>query len=525
MDRISSLWNGLDTRRRIVVALAAAAAALAVWGLASVATRQPMTLLYAGLDGPAAGGVVSTLDARGVAYDVRGDAIYVPEGERDALRMALAAEGQPQSGAAGYELLDGLSGFGTTAQMFDAAYWRAKEGELARTILALPHVRSARVHIASPTRRPFETAAAPSASVSVSARSGALGEAQARAIRHLVSSAVSGLPTENVTVIDAESGKVLTEAGGPDAPGAAEDRAARLRANIERLLEARVGHGAAVVEVMVDADMNSETVRERVLDPESRVAIHSDTQESTSNSEGTAAGVTVASNLPDGDANGGGKSTKNAAETRERVNYEVSEVLRERVRRPGEIRKISVAVLVDGVRAPGADGAPVWAPRPEPELQALRELVESAIGFDAGRGDVVTIRSMEFSAPAALGQEAVAGAAGAFLAANAMTLIQLAVLSLVALLLGLFVLRPMVTRRVEDAETLDLEAGPEALEGPGGEAAVEASVALAGEVIDARGIAAERVLALRSAVEERQDDITALLGAWLEDNERPRETA
>ena len=524
MDRILSLWNGLDPRRRIVVALAAAAAVLAVWGLTSVATRQPMTLLYAGLDGAASGGVIMALDARGVAYDVRGDAIYVPEGERDALRMALAAEGKPESGAAGYELLDNLSGFGTTAQMFDAAYWRAKEGELARTILSLPHVKSARVHIASPTRRPFESAAAPSASVSVSAGSGALGEAQARAIRHLVSSAVSGLPAENVTVIDAETGKVLTESGGPDSPGAAEDRSARLRANIERLLEARVGHGAAVVEVMVDADMNSETVRERVLDPESRVAIHSDTQESTSNSEGSAAGVTVASNLPDGDANGGGgKNKKNSAETRERVNYEVSEVLRERVRRPGEVRKISVAVLVDGVRAPGPDGAPVWRPRPDEELEALRELVESTIGFDAARGDVVTIRSMEFSAPAELGQEAVSGGVGAFLGANAMTLIQLGVLSLVALLLGLFVLRPMITRRVEDAETLDLEAAPEALAAP--DAAVAESVALAGEVIDARGIAAERVLALRGAVAERQDDITALLGAWLEDNERPKETA
>ncbi|WP_218133387.1 flagellar basal-body MS-ring/collar protein FliF [Albimonas donghaensis] len=500
----------MDGRRRLIVALAGLAAVIAVWGLASVATRPALGLLYAGLDPSAAGGVVSALEARGVAYEVRGDSIYVEEGQRDALRLALAADGQPQTGAAGYELLDGLSGFGTTAQMFDAAYWRAKEGELARTLLAIPQVRRARVHIANPVRRPFEPSGSPTASVSVSVGAGALGEPQARAIRYLVASAVAGLSPGDVTVVDAENGTVLSEEQGPLAAAGGEDRSERLRQNIERLLEARVGRGAAVVEVMVDADLNSETVKERVLDPQSRVAIHSDTQESSESSQGENAGVTVASNLPDGETGGGGSSS-NASETRERVNYEVSEVLRESVRNPGAIRKITVAVLVDGVRVPGAGGEPEWAPRPEEELAALRELVESAIGFDAARGDVVTIRSLEFTLPPDLGTEAVSGA-GDFLAANAMSLIQLGVLSAVALLLGLFVLRPMLARQAEDADLLELQAGGEALAGSEG---LADSIALAGEVIDARGVAAERIDALRGAVLERPDDTAALLGEWL----------
>src|SRR6056297_2198395 len=296
LTRIATLWSGLDPRGRLVALLAAGAVALAVIGLARVAVQPGMALLYAGLDAAAAGGVVSALEARQVPYEVRGDAIYVPDGERDALRMTLAAEGRPEGGAAGYELLDDLSGFGTTSEMFDAAYWRAKEGELARTILALPQVRSARVHVANPQRRPFERGGEPTASVAVSMSSGALPARQAEAVRFLVAAAVPGLSPEGVTVIDAEKGVAIADGSADDPARGTQERAERLKANVERLLAARVGPESVVVEVTVDADMNSETVRERVLDPEGRVAVHSDVQESAANSEGgPGSGVTVAS--------------------------------------------------------------------------------------------------------------------------------------------------------------------------------------------------------------------------------------
>ena len=212
--------------------------------------------------------------------------------------MALAAEGLPAGGPAGYEILDGLSGFGTTSQMFDAAYWRAKEGELARTITGSPNVRAARVHLANPVNQPFARTPAGSASVTVTMARGALDPGQAQAIRYLVSSAVAGVAPEAVAVIDSARGVVL--AGAEDGslnPGAPNprDRAETLRANIQRLLEARVGPGRAIVEVNVDADMDSQTITERVIDPESRVAISSETEESSENSQGGAAGVTVAS--------------------------------------------------------------------------------------------------------------------------------------------------------------------------------------------------------------------------------------
>src|SRR5690606_7745693 len=116
---------------------------------------------------------------------------------RDGLRMALAAEGLPAAGAAGYELLDSLSGFGSTSQMFDAAYWRAKEGELARTILAVPEIKSARVHISQAPDDPFRRKDRPTASVTVATISGTLPKTQADALRHLVAAAVASMRPED----------------------------------------------------------------------------------------------------------------------------------------------------------------------------------------------------------------------------------------------------------------------------------------------------------------------------------------
>ncbi len=514
VNRLTTIWEGMEPRKKFVAGLAALAALIAIVGLARVASTPGMALLYSGLDPAASGGVISALESRGLSYEVRGDSIYVPEADRDRTRMALAAEGRPSAGPMGYELLDGISGFGTTSEMFDATYWRAKEGELARTILALPGVLRARVHIANPVRRPFEKRTDQTASVSVAMRVGALGETQALAIRHLVSSAVAGLSPNSVAVIDADGGVVL-EAGEEKsfarAGSMAEARAASLRSNVERLLAARVGPGAAVVEVSVEADLNSEKITERVLDPEGRVAIHTDTEESSDDETGGAANVTVASNLPDQENGGGEGSKRNSSQTRERVNYEVSEVLRERIRNPGEIRRISVAVLVDGVRSGGADGVETWAPRPEEELEALQELVQTAIGFDASRGDVVSIESMEFTTPPELGVVAEADALD-FFATNAMTLVQLGVLSAVALALGLMVLRPMILAKPSPLLT---NAGE--LEGPEITAIdVSESIDAAGDVIDADGMSTDSLQKLRNAVAMRPEDATLLLRGWLE---------
>jgi flagellar biosynthesis/type III secretory pathway M-ring protein FliF/YscJ len=168
----------------------------------------------------------------------------------------------------GYELLDSLTGFGTTSQMFDAAYWRAKEGELARTILAVPEVKTARVHISQAPGSPLRRAERPTASVTVSTSAGTLDESQARALKHLVASAVAGMRPEDVQIIDTVGGLIAGGDEDPDAGIAASDRAEEIRRNVQRLLEARVGAGKAVVEVSLDTRHRARADHRAAVRPE-----------------------------------------------------------------------------------------------------------------------------------------------------------------------------------------------------------------------------------------------------------------
>lgn len=538
MQQLAQLWAGLDTRRRIIILAATVIAFGSVLALARMAASPNMSLLYAGLESGSAGGVVTALEQQGVAYEIRGDSIFVDASRRDELRMILAGEGLPANASKGYEILDGLSGFGTTSQMFDAAYWRAKEGELARTIISHPSVSSARVHIATTGANPFQRDVEASASVSVVTVAGGLTPAHARALRFLVASAVTGLSTDNVAIIDS-NGDLIGAADTAPA-NAATDRAEAIRKSVRRLLEARVGQGNVVVEVSVESETSTEHIRQKRIDPESRVAISTDTEERSNTASDTGnGGVTVASNLPEGDGAQGEASNSETSETRERVNYEISETQREITRAPGATRRLTVAVLVNGTVAADENGAETFLPRSEEEIEALRELVASAVGFDEARGDVITIKSLRFE-PLRIGGTDAAPSLLDSLALDAMALIQALVLGVVALVLGLFVIRPMLLGNASDRR-LPMLAPPPA-DGPDG---VSASGPLTGEIQDddpnapvMRAIGGDRnaeaaentlpsptrpsdqqVQRLRDLIGERQDETVEILRSWLEGEE------
>ena len=223
MQKLQDYWNERSSQQKIILAAAFVATFMMVAGFGWLASRPGMSMIYGGLDSAQAGEVVAGIERSGVKYEVRGDSIWVETAARDRLRMELAAQGLPAEGAAGYELLDGMSGFGTTSQMFDAAYWRAKEGELARTILALPNVKTARVHLAVETGRGYRRDSTGSASVTLSTNGQPVSREQAAALKFLISSAVPEMKPDAVTVIDARRGIV---ASGDDEPGA--DRATEM---------------------------------------------------------------------------------------------------------------------------------------------------------------------------------------------------------------------------------------------------------------------------------------------------------
>lgn len=524
MQQLLQVWLALDMRKRILVGLATVAMFASILAMSRIVSAPNMVLLYAGLESSAAGDIVQALEQRGVEYQVRGGSIFVPDSRRDELRMTLASEGLPANNSSGYELLDNLTGFGTTAQMFNAAYWRAKEGELARTMLASPNITKARVHIANTANNPFQRDLRPTASVSVDAMGG-LTTSHAKALRFLVASAVSGLEPSDVAIIDSIGN--LISADETAVPAAGDDRSAELKDRVQRILEARVGPGNAVVEVSVETVTESESIRERTFDPNARVLISSDTEESTNNSKNATGGdVTIASNLPDGDAGGDGNSSAQTSQTRERVNYEVSETQREIVRAPGSVKRLTVAALVNGALVTDAQGEQSLQLRPQEELDALRELVASAVGYDAERGDVITMKSLIFQPVVPLGTEATSSLF-TLPPLDVMSIIKLAVVALVTLVMGLFVLRPILSK------------APLTAPAPALPSAEMSRPALTGEIDDSESDLSDlpvvstdtpgaevnaqtqedAVERLRGLINDRRDETVEILRSWLEDEE------
>ncbi len=533
VQKITNVWAGLDRKRQVIVILSSIAMFAGVLLMSRIATQPRLQLLYSGLETGASGDVLRALDQRGITYEVRGGAIYVAARDRDRLRMTLASEGLPANGNQGYELLDSLSGFGTTSQMFDAAYWRAKEGELARTIVASRNFNQARVHIANADSNPFRRAVKPTASVWVTPAGSQVSLSQAKALRFLIASAVSGLSVDDVAIINA-NGTLIGGDDKPDSSASANARVDILRDRVQRLLEARVGKGNAIVEISVDTVTQTETIKERRLDPESRVVISTDSQESSDNSTNASSDVSVASNLPEGDAGSGQKSSAKTNDTRERVNYDVSETQREISRVPGDIKRLTVAVLVNGAPPESADAA-AFVARPEEELSALRDLVASAVGFQKSRGDVITIKSMDLQAPRPLGTEAVSSLFDR-LKVDAMAMAQMLILAIVTLLLGLLVVRPLLMKpaiaplavlprpvgsndkipprdtAIANALTGEIDDGAETFPPPARlEGGADNPVAIA------NGSQGDPVSRLRALIGERQEETVEILRSWLEE--------
>jgi len=522
--KLQDYWRERSAKQKAILAAAFLFTFAAIAGLAWLAARPGMALLYSGLDAQQSGAVMAAVEKSGVPYEIRGDSIWVEETRRDELRMALAGEGVPSAGGTGYEILDGMSGFGTTSQMFDAAYWRAKEGELARTILALPNVRSARVHLAVPSGRGYRREAESTASVTLTTDGTPINRGQAKALKFLVSSGVPGMSADRVAVIDSERGVISS---GEEFAG--EDREAEMKRNVERILSAHVGAGNAIVELNLDVVNESEQMTEQRFDPQQRALISQESEETADQSTNSQQGaVTAASNLPEGKDSGADQSKSQRSETRQRSNFEVSKVTREVTRQPGATRRLTVAVLVNGVAQTDSKGETTLVPREEAELQSLRELVASAVGFDEGRGDAITVKSLPFATLSEAGTLASQGGLLSKLDLNG--LIRIVLVGLFALALAAFLLRPLLRARPAGnpaLAALDHSAAPgvKALES-GKPAEPPAPVAAVAEVVPEIDFtplpdSGDPVSRLKELMKSRKDESLQILSGWIEKREDP----
>jgi flagellar M-ring protein FliF len=395
--------------KRLLIMGGVAVVLLAV--LAAVSLRGPtsqMGYLYTDLDPAAAQSITEKLKAQNVPFQISADGtgVLAPQDRLAELRMGMASE--QLGGKIGYDVLDQEEPFGVSSSRAKMNETRAIEGELSRSIESLQSVSKARVHIVMPERAMFAAEARKAtAAVTVKTRGSLPGES-VQAIRYLVASSVPELSPESVSIVD-QSGALLARAGegGGASSSEIEQRQAaveaRLRSQIEAMIEPIVGVGKVRAEVSAVIDREQTREEANVFDPDTQVIKHQVTVESNDqNQEEDAAddAATVAAQLPEnqGQPVGGAGDTRQStkAESSEDITYENSSRQSVTVRTPGKINRLTVAVLVDG----GAKGVP------DSQLKRLNRLVENAVGFDAERGDSVVVESMAFAATEDPGAEA-----------------------------------------------------------------------------------------------------------------------
>ncbi len=433
-------------------------------------TAPDMTPLFTNLSLDDAGTIVKELDREGISYKVggQGDVILVPKDSVARLRMQLAESGLPKGGGIGYEIFDKSDALGTTSFVQNIDAVRALEGELERTIRTLDSVEDARVHLVMPERPLFSRdKVEPSASIVLRVR-GTLEPGQVRAIRHLVATAVNGLRPQRISTVD-ERGNLLAD-GASDDPnggiGVDERQVAfetRLRQQVQAIVSSIVGPGHARVEVSADFAFNRITETSDKYDPDGRVVRSSQTREETSaTSQGSGNEVTVGNEIPQG----GQTQTPATPEaspaphdqtrkSEEIVNYEISKTTKTEVIEGGRVKRISVAVLVDGTYSRNEKGEVVYTPRGKAEIDQIAALVRSAIGFDAKRGDQVEVVNLRFAEPPSEGP--VAAPSGwlsmlHFSKDDIMWAVEMIVMGLLGLAVLLMVVRPLLRRVLAPAE-------------------------------------------------------------------------
>ncbi|HEX8164987.1 MAG TPA: flagellar basal-body MS-ring/collar protein FliF [Beijerinckiaceae bacterium] len=418
-------------------------------------SQPAMGVLYADLSMQDASAVMKDLDARGVRYETRGDGqtILAPRAELSRIRMELAGKGLPVGGGVGYEIFDKGDAFSSTSFVQGINHLRALEGELSRTIRTIGRVEAARVHLVMPERRLFERDREPPRASIVLKLRGELEAAQVRAVRHLVASAVEGLKPERVSIVD-ERGRLLADGAQSDTGGAATDERQaslerRLKVQVEDIVAGVVGPGRARVQVTAELDLNRIESRSESFDPESRVVRSTQTRSESQATSGSDGPVSVGRDLPGGAQGGGGSSRDASNKNEEIVNYDISRTTRTEVIEGGRVKRLSVAVALDGVYARAANGETAYQPRPPEEIDRIAALVRTAVGFDKNRGDqleVVNLRFAEAPVMAEAKPEPLITSLFSPSKEDLLRLLEIGVIALLTLIVLFTVVRPMVRK-------------------------------------------------------------------------------
>ena len=405
LRQLGERFNELSQGQK-VAALSLVALALASLFVMSLWLKSPdFQLLYANLSQEDAATIVEKLKTQKVPYEVtnNGRTIRVASNMIHEIRLKLASEGLPEGSDVGLEIFEDTP-LGMTDFIQKLNYQRALQGELTRTIKTLDAVSQARVHLVIPKDNLFRKEKPKGkASVTLKMKSGnSLSEEQIQGIVHLVSASVGSIQASDVVVVDVK-GNLLSGGKEPskEAMLSASNFKHKLRvekelqAKIIKMLEDALGSGKVIAKVSTNLDFEMVEQTEEIFDPDSQV-VRSENQ-ITENSKGAIppGGIPgVQAMVPEGeDANGTVGKAAERNKSNSIFNYEINKVLKRTSKPLGEISKLSVAVMIDGTM----EGDPAeYKPRTEEEMAKYLQIVQSAVGFDEDRGDVIKVENIQF---------------------------------------------------------------------------------------------------------------------------------
>ena len=368
-------------------------------------------VLYSDLELEDAKQIVENLDSANVKYKLEnnGTEIWVPVEDVNRLRLSTVdlALGSKHANV-GYEVFDHVDALGSTNFVQNVNLLRALEGELARTISSVENIRSARVHLVMPKRELFSREEqVPSASVVIRTKEGPLNPQSIQSIQKLVAASVPKLDMKNISIVDS-NGNLLTEFSEEQTELVKNSNNETMRLEQERkmnqklqaLLEKSLGAGKAQVQVNLEMDFDEIVTNEEIYDPDSQVVrSQASMSEDSTRGEAAAQPVTVSQNIPNGDSSFGNseRGFETVSKTEETINYEISKIVRNKVKNTGTIRRVTAAVSVDGTYRRNEEGRLVYTPRSADEMERITALVKSAVGYDANRGDLVEVENLQFS--------------------------------------------------------------------------------------------------------------------------------
>ncbi len=376
-------------------------------------TKPDHQVLFTGLSAEDAGEMTNKLKEKKVPFRLthNGTTLLVPSEQVYDLRLSLAAEGLPRGGGVGFEVFD-RNNIGVTDFVQRLNYQRALQGELSRTIKQIKEVEQVRVHIATPRESLFvEEQKKATASVFVKTRANmTLNASQVEGIIHLVASAVEGLEPSNISVVDM-SGKVLSKRSSNNPIGQLtttqldyqQSVEEGLRKKVQSMLEEVLGPGKAIARISTEIDFQQVVVTEEKFDPNAVLRSEQRNVEKPSFEPKPAGGkqeVGSESKVPPPAASFQPWIMSPMERQNEIRNYEISKVNKQ-VRSPvGSLKKVSAAVVIDGIykeeAAANGNKEKKYAPRSQDEMKHLENIVKKAIGYSEERGDQVEVINFPF---------------------------------------------------------------------------------------------------------------------------------